>query len=644
MSQKKQILMVCLLLAMATFAVFWQVRQYDFVNLDDPVYVTANRHIQGGLSPEGVRWAFTTAHASFWHPLTWLSLMLDSDLYGLKPGGYHLTSLILHVLNTLLLFWLFHRMTGALWRSAFVAALFALHPLHVESVAWVSQRKDTLSTFFWMLTLCAYVVYTQKPAARRYMLALACFTLGMMAKPMLVTLPFVLLLLDYWPLNRFHGRDVGLNPPAAAQPVPSQGRGRKRREAMSKKKASQKVIPPPKAPVLARAASPGAVAWRLVMEKIPFFVLSAVFSAVAYYAQHQVSYITFPPGSRIANALVAYVVYLQKTFWPVNLAVFYPFPEALPGWQMLGAALIMALISVVVVAAARRWPFLPVGWFWYVGILVPVIGIVQVGTHALADRYTYIPLIGLFVMAAWGVPELLKKWRYGKAALIAATTLILAGLTAVTWTQTGHWRNSITLFEHALKVTDRNDLAHNNLGIALRGAGKVAEAESHYREALRIRPDSEQAHFNLGNLLFAGGRADDAISHYQAALRIRPGYENAHVNLGAALMSRGLYGQAVVHYRKAISLGNADAGVYYSLGAALAATGQMGEATVQLRQAILASPAFAEAHNELGRVLAMQGKTQEGIVHFREALRLKPGYAAADHNLRLALENLGRKR
>jgi len=639
LSESSRKTLVCFVLFILTLAVFYQVRHFDFVNLDDPVYVTANRHVQGGLSPEGIRWAFSTAHASFWHPLTWLSLMLDHDLYGLKPGGYHLTSLILHVLNTLLLFWLFHRMTGALWRSAFVAALFALHPLHVESVAWVSQRKDTLSTFFWMLTLCAYVVHTQKQAFHRYLLALACFTLGLMAKPMLVTLPFVLLLLDYWPLNRFQGRDAGPSPP----PVSPQGGGRKRLEAGPKKNASQKNMSPPKSPVPARAASPGAVAWRLVMEKIPFFVLSAVFSAVAYYAQHQVSYITFPVGSRIANALVAYVVYLQKTFWPFNLAVFYPFPEALPAWQVLGAALILALTSVAVFAAAKRRPFLMVGWLWYVGILVPVIGIVQVGKHALADRYTYIPLIGLFVMAAWGVPELLKKWRHGRAALIAMTILIIAGLAAVTWTQAGHWKNSMTLLEHALKVTDRNDLAHNNIGIALRGAGKVAEAEFHYREALRIRPDSEQAHFNLGNLLLAGGRTDEAISQYQEALRIRPGYQNAHVNLGAALMSRGLYGQAAVHYRKAISLGNVDAGIYCSLGAALGATGQMDEAAVQLRQAILVRPNFAEAHNELGRVLAMQGKTLEGIVHFREALRLKPDFAAARSNLQTALSVANKK-
>lgn len=644
LSETSRKYLVCFVLVILTLAVFWQVVHFDFVNLDDTVYVTKNSHIQQGLSLDGMRWALTTVYASFWHPLTWLSLMIDYQFHGLNPGGYHLTSLVLHVMNTLLLLWLFHRMTGEFWRSAFVASLFALHPLHVESVVWVAARKDTLSTFFWMMTLCTYVGYTEKPATHRYLIALACFAFGLMAKPMLVTLPFVLLLLDYWPLKRFQQRDTAPNPaplPHAADLEESSG---KRKGGKSKKKTLEKVIAPPKVSRPVRNEPSGPVWWRLVQEKIPFFALSIAFSVVAFYAQHQKSYITFPLGSRVSNAVVAYVVYIKKTLWPDNLAVFYPFWDALPGWQVLGAAIIIVLISVAVLFAAKRFPFLPFGWFWYMGILVPVIGVVQVGQHALADRYTYIPLIGLFVMAAWGAPELLKQWRHEKTVLTVAGTLIVAGMAVVTWNQAGHWRDSISLFRHALAVTKNNHLAHNNLGVALSAAGDANGAAFHYLEAIRLKPRDSNAHYNYANYLKAHDRIEEAISHYTEAIRLEPGYFNARNNLAVALASRGELREADFHYREALRLRPDAAGVHYNLAAVLANQGDIQGAEQQLREAIRIEPDFAEAHNNLGMMLAMRGKTEEGILEFREALRLKPNHAAANRNLSLALEHQRRKR
>jgi tetratricopeptide (TPR) repeat protein len=377
--------------------------------------------------------------------------------------------------------------------------------------------------------------------------------------------------------------------------------------------------------------------------------LSAASSLITIYAQQQgaavVSMERIPLFMRLANAVMSYILYIGKTIWPRNIAVFYPYPDAWPLWQVCGAFLLLAGITVMVVYCVKRLPFVTVGWFWYLGTLVPVIGILQVGMQSMADRYTYIPLVGLFIALAWSVPELLQKWRHGKAAVIAAAALILVGLTAVTWTQTGYWRNSITLFEHALKVTDRNHLAHNNLGVALNAAAEKEKAAFHYAEAIRINPRYSNYHYNFANYLASQGRTDEAIVHYTHAIRLEPDYFNAHNNLGLARASRREFREAAIHYREALRIRpGAAQGVHYNLAIVLSNQGDRQEAERQLREAIRLEPNFAEAHNELGRVLAMQGKTQEGIVHFREALRLKPGYAAADHNLRLALENLGRKR
>ncbi len=446
---KKRLLIISLLLIIATFMAFWQVTHCDFINFDDPEYVTDNRHVQDGLTVEGILWAFTTGHAANWHPLTWISHMVDVQLFGLQPGWHHLTNLLFHLANTLLLFLVLNRMTKALWQSAFVAALFALHPLHVESVAWVAERKDVLSTFFWMLTMGMYVSYVARPGLTRYLTLLLCFALGLMAKPMLVTLPFVLLLLDYWPLQRLEQK----KPPQEV------------RKPLSKDK---KRTPPVKAPV--QPVDHWPLIRPLLTEKIPLFVLAVLSSIVTYLVQHHGGAVesleAFPPSARVANAFVSYSTYMVKMLWPTNLAVFYPHPRWWPLWQVLGSVVLLIAITVLAIRGAKKRPYAAVGWLWYVGTLVPVIGVVQVGSQAMADRYTYIPLVGLFIIVAWAVPELLKKWPYRKEALIVLSALCLLCLFLVTWRQVGYWRNSIALYDHALEVTDANSLIHNNRGTA----------------------------------------------------------------------------------------------------------------------------------------------------------------------------------
>ena len=556
-------LLICLLLAAAIVAVYWQVGGFGFTNLDDDEYVTDNAAVRAGLAWHGALWALTARYASNWHPLTWISHMLDCQLFGLSPTGHHLVNLLFHIANTIFLFLLLARMTGCLWRSAFVAALFGLHPLHVESVAWVAERKDVLSTFFWMLTLGAYLHYTQSPKPARYLLVLLAFALGLMAKPMLVTLPLVLLLLDLWPLGRL-AREKG-------------GQGDHARS------------------------------WRkLVWEKIPLFVLAAASSAVTFVVQQGSGAVgsleLYPLGVRAANAIVAYVSYIAKMFWPAHLAVFYSHPGAsLPIWQVAGSGLLLVCITVLAIRARGR-PYLAVGWLWYVVTLVPVIGLVQVGHQAMADRYTYVPLVGVFIIIAWGVPELLalRTTEVHRRRLLAAPAgIVIAALAVCTYSQVGYWHDDVALFGHALKVTSNNALAHNNLGVALAAQGAAEKAVEHYSEALRIEPDYPEAHNNLGAALAKRGRTDQAIAHFTAALRVRPSFAEAHNNLGAALAMQGRIDQAIVHFSAALK----------------------------------ANPESADAHCNLGKCYVALGKTREAITQYQEALRLKPGHAEAANGL-----------
>jgi tetratricopeptide (TPR) repeat protein len=452
---KKKILIVYIVLTLAAVAAFWQVYQYDFVNIDDNIYVTENSHIQSGITPDGVIWAFSTKYAELWNPLIWISFMLDYQLYGLNAGGYHMTNLILHILSTLLLFWLFNRMTGMIWRSAFVAAFFALHPLHVESVAWVSERKDVLSAFFWMLTLCLYVHYTEKPVVKRYMLVLFSFACALMSKPMVVTLPVIMILLDYWPLGRFESQRYKTN-----------------------------------------------LILLQLKEKAPFFILSAVFSIMTIYAHHNRSIEHFPFVSRLANALVSFVIYIGKTFWPNDMAVYYPFPEQIPLGQVSGAILLIMLISVFVIITVRRLPYLFVGWMWYMTTILPVIGILQDMDQAMADRYHYLPSIGIAIMLAWGIPLLFPNENTRKYFLFAAAISFLTMMSVSTWKQCGYWKNSITLSKHTIQATENNFVAHKCLADALLTEGKNEEAIYHYSEAIRMYPDFANAYNNRGNAYF----------------------------------------------------------------------------------------------------------------------------------------------
>ncbi|MFZ0927353.1 MAG: tetratricopeptide repeat protein, partial [Syntrophobacteraceae bacterium] len=508
MLRNKQIPLIYLLLAAAAFIAFWQVNTCGFVDLDDPLYVAKNIHIRDGITTQAIRWAFTTGYASNWHPLTWMSHMLDVQLFGLKPRWHHLTNLLFHIANTLLLFFVFNRMTKAPWKSAFVAALFALHPLHVESVAWVSERKDVLSAFFWMLTMAAYISYVEHrtedgrqkamlspSSVLRYLAVLIFFVSGLMAKPMLVTLPFVLLLLDYWPLQRFEPKKSARQ---TRTEVSKQGAGSGKRELPSanKKKGKAGKIPTGHGMVKEEKPADHKYEWALIRpvlrEKIPLFALAALSSIVTFIAQQKGGAVgsieAFSPGVRIANAWVSYIIYIGKTFWPVNLAVYYPHPRLLPLWQALGAVLLLITFTISVIRTAKRFPYLTMGWLWFTGTMAPVIGIVQVGTQAMADRYTYIPLIGLFIMAAWGIPELLKKWRYRKETLFASSALILTCLFIVTWIQTGYWRNSIALFDHALKVTSPSDLILRARGSVYDKLGNYTQAVSDFDRAIEINP------------------------------------------------------------------------------------------------------------------------------------------------------------
>ena len=422
----------------ATLIAFWQVNHCDFINYDDPSYVTENVHIRHGITTEAIRWAFTTGYAANWHPVTWISHMLDVELFGLKPRWHHLTNLLFHLANTLLLFFVFHRITKTTWQSAFVAALFALHPLHVESVAWVAERKDVLSTFFWMLTMGAYIHYVEHPRFRSYLAVFTFLALGLMSKPMLVTLPFILLLLDYWPLQRFEQKTPTQEIPAEInKPISAS----KRKGKSSGKQTVQAIVKEEKP---ADRKYQWALVRPLLIEKIPLFALAALSSITTFIVQQKGGSVAslegIAPGVRIANAFVSYIIYVRKVIWPDDLAVFYPHPGLLPFWQILGAVFLLIAVTVTVILEAKRFPYLAVGWLWFTGTLVPVIGIVQVGSQALADRYTYVPLIGLFIMAAWGVPELLKNWRYRKEALAASSALILMCLLIFTWTQVGYWR------------------------------------------------------------------------------------------------------------------------------------------------------------------------------------------------------------
>jgi protein O-mannosyl-transferase len=503
---RKQQIIACILLTLITIAIYWQVSQFDFVNLDDHVYVTENFHIKlGKISLNGLRWTFSTTYAEFWQPLTWVSLIADHQLYGLDAGGYHLTNLILHILSTLLLFWLFNRMTGTIWQSAFIAALFAIHPLHVETVTWITKRKDVLSAFWWMLTLCLYVYYTEKPMIKRYLLVIFSFVCALMSKPMVVTLPAILMLLDYWPLRRFE----------------SYKRNR--------------------------------VMWQL-KEKSVFFALSAIFSVITFYARYDLPGNEISVVHRMASAPVSFVTYLVKSFWPHNLAVFYPFSGQIPTWHFFLATLLIIVISVAVIILSRRLPYLFVGWFWYAITILPVIGVFYVSTRVLSDNYTYVPLVGMTIGIAWGVPALFSNQQIRKILLYPTAIIILLLFSFLAWKQCGYWKNNFELWNHACLVTKGNYLAYNNLASELAKKSKMEEAIDFYNKAIDFRPDLYLSYNGRGLAYDTLGQNKRAVEDYNEALRLKPDYAEAYYNRGNSYDSLGQYRQAIQDYHEAIRL------------------------------------------------------------------------------------------
>ena len=604
-------LLICIFLAIATFAVYLPVRNYEFLHYDDDVYVTNNAEVKSGLSWQGVEWTFTTGRGANWHPLTWLSLMLDCELFGVKPGPMHIVNVLFHVANTILLFLVLARMTKGVWQSAFIAGLFALHPLHVESVAWIAERKDVLSTLFWLLTMLAYVRYVERPSAGRYIAVLVLFAMGLMAKPMLVTLPFVLLLLDYWPLERTGGRRTG-----------DRGQGTED----GRRKVSLK--------------------W-LIIEKIPLIVLSAASSVITFIVQQRGGAVIvsnrLPLDVRLINAIVSYITYIGKMFWPTKLAALYPHPiDAIPVSRAVISGIVLILITILCVYYVRRHKYLFVGWLWYLGTLVPVIGIVQVGAQAMADRYTYVPLIGIFIIIAFGATELLKENPFRKIIIGALAGVSLTACVVVTSGQLKYWKDSLTLFEHTLAVTEGNYLMYNNYANVLSGIGRQAEAAPLLAEALRFLPNSPEIRNNYGNVLRETGKLDEAIEQFKIAVKLDPDFKLARYDLGLALAAKGDYEGAIQQYRLYAGTAVDSIDIRQELAAQLAKEGKVDDAVNQFQRAMIVNPDSREVLSNFGYALAQSGKPQEAIEYYDKVLAKDPNNVIAHGRLALALAALSR--
>ncbi len=622
----RQKLIVYLVLIVVTLAVFWKMNQFDFISFDDKTYVTENLHIQSGITLHGFLWAFSTRYNDLWHPLVWLSFMVDYQLHGLNAGGYHLTNLILHVMSALLLFWLFNRMTGAIWRSAFVAALFALHPLHVESVAWIAERKDVLSAFFWMLTLCLYVYYTEKPVIKRYLLVLLCFSCALMSKPMVITLPIVMILLDYWPLDRLQSRKIVKTVPE----VISVSTDKEKKKNKFKKEALKKNISPSHDRKLSETKIAGIIPLWQLLEKIPFFILSAILVIITLYIPENtdmpdIPYSKqFPFISRLANAPVAFVTYLEKTFWPHDMAVFYPFSEQIPLWHVFGASLLILVITTAIIVMVKRLPYLFAGWMWFSIAIAPVIGIIQISTaapYAMADRYHYLPSIGLAVMMAWGIPVFIKREEIRKKVIFPVGIIFLVVLSFISWNQCGYWKNSIILFDHTLKVTDNNWLAYNNRGVAYNDLGNYRQAIEDCNRAIEIGSDYT-AYINRGAAYNGLGNYRQAIEDCDGAIKIKPYNAEAYINRGNAYGGLGNYGQAIGDYNEAIRLkANSDI-TYYGRGTLYAKNGQYQLAIEDFNKAIGLNPGYMKAYNNRGFVYLNHGDNISGCRDARKACEL----------------------
>jgi len=589
----RYVVFVCLALAAATLAVYGQTASHGFISYDDDQYVYENSTVRAGLTASNIAWALTTFFYANWHPVTWLSHMLDCQLFGLDAGYHHLVNVGLHLAGAILLLLVLWRTTRRLWPSAIVAAIFALHPMHVESVAWVSERKDVLSTFLGMLALWLYVRYVEAPTVRRYLWVALVFALGLMAKPMLVTFPFVLLLLDYWPLGRLKW--------------------------------------PPAWPALRS----------LLWEKAPLLALAAIDSVLTFDAQRSFGAVValgrLPFSARLANVAAAYVSYLGKAVWPVDLAVLYP-AHGLPAETVGLAALLMLAVTAGAVWAARQRPYVLVGWLWYVGMLVPVIGLVQVGVQSMADRYTYVPFVGLSIGVVWGAADLVRNrlaLQKGAAGIAMLAVILLA---AMAYRQTACWKSSETLFEHTLAVTEGNYIIYNNLGVVVSGEGKHEGALAYFQRALAIHPDYVEAHANLGHEWLKAGRFDKALPELNEALRLKPTLAAARADLGVLLAAGGRLEEARGHLEEAVHLAPANPDAHSNLCYVLGRLGRTEEAMAHCREALRLKPNFPDARYNLGNAFAAQGKKAEALAEFSKALAANPSHAGA----RMAMENLGK--
>jgi len=588
-------------LAILTPAVFWQVLSNKFISIDDDAYLFANKHIQAGLTLKNAIWAFTTNYAANWHPLTWLSHMADISIFKFDPGMHHAVSLAFHTVNAIVLFLLLKRMTGSMWKSAFVAALFAIHPLHVESVAWAAERKDVLSTLFWLLTMWAYVGYAERPNVGRYALTALFLILGLMAKPMLVTLPLVLLLLDYWPLRRVESRESAVD----GENATSEGRR----------------------PLMA-----------LIVEKIPLFVISAASCAVTFWAQKAGGAVRtmeqYSLPSRIGNALVGYCEYLIKMVWPLNLTIMYPHSRhGIPSWIVAAAVVFLVAVTIAVFRLGRRTPYLKTGWLWYLITLIPVIGIIQVGDQAIADRYTYVPLIGIFVIIAWGIPELALKLGLSapgnRWALGVAFTAVIAVFSVITYNQLVFWENGKTILEHAIDVTGKNFLAENNLANILFLQGDQQGSLEHYRKAYEIDPDGPMINNNLGYALQLAGDDNGAVRLYKRAIELRKDDTNALMNLGSMLAKRNDRVGAIKLFRTAISYNPENAESRDRLGRALGMQGNVSEAIEEFSKAVELSPENIDYHQDLIKALYQSNRFDDVERELTALIKVHPNLPPA---------------
>lgn len=620
-------------LCLFTVAAYWQVTDCAFVTYDDGTYVTGNAHVRNGLSWSNLVWALTATQAANWHPLTWVSHILDCQLFGLNPAGHHVTNLIIHIANVVLLFSALRFVTATLWRSALVAALFAVHPLNVESVAWIAERKNVLSTMFWILTIWAYAWYAKKPAWQRYLLVVAGFAFGLMSKPMLVTLPFVLLLLDYWPLRRISSPLM----PSAPERTTDSDKPRKR----PAKGKVDKLAP-------GFAARPLSA---LILEKVPLLLLAIATSVITIVAQRQGKAIgtleSYPIAVRLENALVSYAAYLVQTFWPSRLCVFYPHPKTLlAGWLVGVATVGLLAVTAASLGTIRRFPFLTVGWLWYLGTMVPVIGLVQVGLQSRADRYTYVPMIGIFIIIAWMLNELAKRLPSARTTIAGAAVLVLLVLALISHIQVGYWHDSTALFTRAVNVTGNNYIAQNNLGEALGLQGKYDEAERHFAAAVSINPDYSLALNNLAMSRVQSGSLDEAIELFSRAVENDPTFSEAYNRLAAALLQKNRTDEAFENLQKALALNPNFSSAYANLGALYEKQNKTDEALNAYAKALEASQInsfSAQMNYKLGVLLEKKGDNQQALTRYREAIRLKPDFSQAQQNVDLLLDKMKTK-